>query len=209
MFLNISKHVLHVIMVWRVLEVSMSLASWILMRVMVGAASVSVACGWELHVDNRRIVGKVFCLSVILWGPVWCVTHQVSIREAVVVHIAISKFLLVSINFVQFWAHLCVSIPSSHLTSKNVSALRCCSWLPISINRIWAYQLSLVYLGCHILIVGDKLLVVTPIDRSDSTVSRMCPSACSALMTISGDNFALRCNCWDLVVIFLNWRQID
>jgi hypothetical protein len=124
-------------------------------------------------------------------------------------HITISKFLLVSMNFVQFRAHLCVSISSAHLTTKNMSALRSRSWLPVSINRIWANQLSLVYIADHILIVCHKLLVVTSVDRSDSTVSRMCPSACSALMTISGDNFALRCNCWDLVVIFLNWRQID
>jgi hypothetical protein len=38
----------------------MSLAAWIVMRVMVRAASISVACGWELHVDNWWIIREVF-----------------------------------------------------------------------------------------------------------------------------------------------------
>jgi hypothetical protein len=135
------------------------------------------------------------------------VSHQVAIWKTVIMHIAICKFLLVLIHFVQFWTHMSVGTSSSYLPSKDMSTLCSGSWLSVSTNRVWSAHISLVDLSNHlhlISIIHHKLFGISSIYRSHSLTS----SCSTSLYWPLKHDLALR---WDgryLVVIFLNRRQI-
>ena len=98
---------------------------------------------------------------------------------------ALSKFLLVRVDFVQLTSHL--SIPAAHLATKNVPTLGGSTWLTLDGARAVP-----VDLGHHlhlIRIVHDKLLSV-------ATISSVRPLA-------SRNNFALRSDSWDFIVVLL------
>lgn len=48
-------------------------------------------------------------------------------------HVAVRKFLLVRIYFVQFRSHLGICVPSADLTTKDVAALGSGSWLAVAV----------------------------------------------------------------------------
>jgi hypothetical protein len=177
-----------------------------MMVVVVCTASVSVGSCWELHV-HHWLVWKVFRFAVIFWWSVGSVSHQVAIWKTVIMHIAICKFLLVLIHFVQFWTHMSVGTSSSYLPSKDMSTLCSGSWLSVSTNRVWSAHISLVDLSNHlhlISIIHHKLFGISSIYRSHSLTS----SCSTSLYWPLKHDLALR---WDgryLVVIFLNRRQI-
>lgn len=190
MFLNISQHILHVVLIWEVL----------VLLIMICTASVSMASRRELHV-HYRLVGKVFLLLLLLlllfrvvlrWlvvGGVAVIRKYVPIGKWIVV--ALSKLLLVGIDFVQFGAHL--SIAATHLATEDVSSLCCSAWLTLDRSR----SIS-VYLGNHlhlIRIIHNKLLGISSVSR------------CGPLSSI--DYLALGSHSRNLVVVFLNGRKIN
>lgn len=100
---------------------------------------------------------------------------------------ALSKLLLVRVDFVQLAAHL--SIAATHLSSENVSALS--GGTRLTFDGAWAIPVNL---GHHLHLIGvvhDKLFRVASVSGVGSLASR--------------NNFALRSYSWNLVVVFLNW----
>lgn len=59
MFLNISQHILHVVLVTEVL----------ILLVVIGAAPISVTSCWKFHV-HYRLIGKIFLFRIVFWALV-------------------------------------------------------------------------------------------------------------------------------------------
>lgn len=196
MLLNIAEYVGHIIVICWILQMARVVVS-----VVICTASVSVAGRGEFHVHDRRLIGKVFWFPVVLWWSVRSITHQVSIWKAIIVHIAVGKFLLICMDFVEFWAHMSICVSSSHLTSENVPALSGRSRLSTTTNGVRSTNTSLVDLSDHlhlIWIIHDEFFGITSVDRPNSTsLTSSCPRS-------SRYDLALRCNCWNLIVILLN-----
>lgn len=66
MLLDVPQHVLHVV----------SVEIMIVLRVVVSAAPVPVACCRELHVHDWRLVREVLRFVVVLWRPVGSVMRM-------------------------------------------------------------------------------------------------------------------------------------
>ena len=193
MFLNISQHILHVVLVAEVL----------ILLIMICTTSIPMAGRWEFHI-HYRLVRKLFLLlllllllllfRIVLRRLMICgiaiVGHNISIRQRIVM--TLCKLLLISIDLVQFRPHL--SISSSHLSTKDVSSLRCCSWLSLngsrSISVYLCYHLHLIW------VVHDEFLGISSVGGGLS-------------LSLSIYNFALGSNGWNFVVILLYWRKIN
>lgn len=99
---------------------------------------------------------------------------------------SLGKLLLVLIYFIEFAAHLRIS--STHLASENVTTLGGGTSLTFDATRAIS-----VDFGNHLHLVGvvhHKLFGVSSISRG--------PVA-------SRNNFGLRSDCWNFVIILLNW----
>ena len=202
MFLNVTYNSMHVIVVSWILQVAS-------MLVVICAASVSVRCGWELYI-HHLLVWKVFWFAVVLWRAMRGVSHQITIWKAIIMHVTVCKLLLILIDLVQFRAHVSIGASSTHLTAEDVSTLRGSSWLSVSTDRVRATHISLLYLSNHlhlVWVIHNKFLAINGISSVDRSHTLASSSTTCITWPLEHD-LALRRNCWYLVVIFLNWRQI-
>lgn len=66
-------------------------------------------------------------------GPI---CNQIAVREAIIVHARMSKFLLILMQLIHFRAYSRISTTSAHLSTENVTTLGCSSWLAAAVERI-------------------------------------------------------------------------
>lgn len=116
MLLNVSKDVLHVVVV----------------AVMMCAASVSVGGGGELHV-HQWLVRKIFTLVVELWRVVrylrLTLGHQVTVRKVIFVVWNLLGYLILQLG--HFGPHLRINASPRIALAKDVSTLSCCPRLSV------------------------------------------------------------------------------
>jgi hypothetical protein len=104
--------------------------------------------------------------------------------------LALGKLLLISVHFVHFRTHM--SITTTYLATKDVASLGGSTWLTLDGAR----SISM-YFSDHLHLIGvvhDKFFGVSSVSGGYSLSSIY--------------NFALGSNCWNLVIILLNWRKI-
>lgn len=168
MLLNVAQNVLHVV-VLRVLSVS----------VVVGATSIAVRSGGELHVhDWRMLVREVLRLFVVVFGRAVTslVEHQVPVRKAAVMHVCRSEFLLVLLDLVELGSHLAICVTSTHLSSENMASLGCSSLLAVLVSchsrTTWTGSRSLSLNFCYNLhligVLHDKLASIASVGCTDA-----------------------------------------
>lgn len=86
-----------------------------------------------------------------------------------------------------------VGMSSIHMSVEDMSSLSCCSWLSISHKLIiWSTMLDFRNHLKLIWVINDKF--------SGLTLVRTCSTR---------NDFALRCDCWNLVIVLLNRWQIS
>lgn len=77
MLLNVAKYVLHVALV----SIEMVVAVMILC-IVIGAASITMASSWELHVHYRSLIREVFGFTVVFGRTmvaVRSISHEISV----------------------------------------------------------------------------------------------------------------------------------